>query len=497
MSLFAGITVPDRPDPENIRRLDLLQLPMLRSMMRYGIRIDPPHFADLSSRLNARMRELRRDITDEIPPGTLDRFIDLADPDPSPDADQFSELENSDPGPVNPPPEFNAESSKKVAELLYDVLHLERTEGVKIKKTKGGERLSTGKKTLEQLKRDNPVVRLILEYRECSKLDGTYARTMPRHARFHPRGPDCLLCSRHHYTDEYRVHTQLPTTRTLPGRIASKSPNLANIPTRTKLGAEIRAGFIASEGYVIAQRDFAQIELRLLADRSADPVMLEVYGGDGDIHLETAMRTFGIDSPDKVDKMLHRAPSKNTNFAVAYGITEEGLLDLMAVTFATAEQPLPPHIDKPWCKEFITKWFAVYRGVRRYLDHEEEKARRFACVWTRCGRVRRVPGVRSVHSYIQEAAVREACNHGIQGFSADIMKLAMGELWERFELLGTVGIPCYPLMTIYDEMLTETPEDYGETVEAAKEEIMDNVLRGNCLVPIKSDGKLLKRWTKE
>jgi len=118
MSLFAGITVPDRPDPENIRRLDLLQLPMLRSMMRYGIRIDPPHFADLSSRLNARMRELRRDITDEIPPGTLDRFIDLADPDPSPDADQFSELQNSDPGPVNPPPEFNAESSKKVAELL-------------------------------------------------------------------------------------------------------------------------------------------------------------------------------------------------------------------------------------------------------------------------------------------------------------------------------------------------------------------------------------------
>ena len=488
VSLYGGIKLPDRPDPVNIQKLDLLQLPMIRDIVRYGFRIDPEHFRSLSSRLCARMAELRRDITSEIPAASLDRFIDLTD-------------EDTDDDPDSPPPEFKVESSKQVAELLYEVLRLDQTEKVKIKKTKSGDRLSTGKKTLEQLKRAHPIVRMILEYREASKLDGTYARTMPRHAKFHPRGPDCPLCRRRHYTDELRVHTQLMTTRAVTGRICSKSPNLANIPTRSKLGQEIRAGFVASDGHTLAQRDFAQIELRLMADASGDEVMLQVYRDDGDIHLETAMRTFNLPA-DRIDKLLHRAPSKNTNFAVCYGITGPGLLDLMASTFSTAEQPMPDFMTEHWCDGFIQNWFGVFKGVRRHLDREEEKARRFACVWTKCGRVRCIPNVRSTHSYVQEAGVREGNNHSIQGFSADLMKLAMAELHDRLRDLSTYGIEGYPVMTIYDELIVETPEEHGETIESAMEEVMDNVLVDKSTgilqskVPIKSDGHLMQRWIK-
>lgn len=247
MALYGGIELPDRPDPENIRKLDLLQLPMLRDMQRAGFRIDPEHFRALSARLNERMSQLRLDITSEIPAEALDRFLDEPD-------------EEADDGYDTVPPEFNVESSKQVADLLYEVLHLDRTQGVKIRKTKGGERLTTGKKTLEQLKRAHPIVRMILEYRECSKLDGTYARTMPRHAKLHPKGKDCPLCRHRHYTDELRVHTQLLTTRAVTGRVCSKGPNLSNIPIKGDLGREVRAGFIASEGHVLVDRDWAQID---------------------------------------------------------------------------------------------------------------------------------------------------------------------------------------------------------------------------------------------
>jgi len=501
MPLYGNITLPDRPDPENIRRLDLLQVPMLRQMMRFGMRIDVPYFAALSSKLQSRMADLRCDILNEIPPESLDRFVEVSLP---PD-DESSDSENS----LTPPTEdvpFNVESGAKIAELLYDVLGLQFTKGVKVKKTKGGERLSTGKKTLEQLKREHPVVPLILEYRECSKLDGTYARSMPRQARFHPHGKDCPLCGRHHWTDEWRVHTQLLTTRTATGRTASKSPNLGNIPTRTKLGQEIRNGFIASEGHVIAQRDWAQIEVRLMADRSGDPTLIQIYAEDGDVHVRTAIGVFPGVTVEEVSKgpgkLLYRAPAKNCTFATAYGITGAGLLDLMAVTFATANTPMPDYMTEQWCDEFIEKWFALYPRVRKYLRAEEEKARRFGIVWTAAGRVRRVPEVRSCHSYIQEAGVRQAANHGIQGYSADIMKLAMGESGERLQQMKEYGISAFPEMSIYDELLIECPEDDGDTVEALLEEVMNNVLidkatgRSYCRVPIKSDGGLMKRWSK-
>lgn len=512
MALYGGIQLPNRPDPENIRHLDLFRIPMIRRMMRYGMRIDPDYFYDLSASFQSEMTQLRKDIVSVIPSDDLERFLELADLAPSND-------DSEDAVPVDPDAveddvvepsrlavDFNLDSSEKMATLLYDVLGLHLTKGVKIKKTKGGERLSTGKKTLEQLKREHPVVPLILRYRECSKLDGTYAKRMPQRAILHPKGPNCPQCGRRHYTDELRVHSRISTTRTASGRTASSDPNLANIPTRTKDGQKIRAGFIASEGHVIVQRDWAQIELRLGADRSRDSNMLRIYQNDGDIHVDTAMRAFDktyeeVNTPE--GKLHYRAPCKNVNFAVFYLISAVGLLDLMAVTYATAGVPLPTYMNELWCENFITRWFHLYPGVRLYLDDEESKCRRYGINWTRFGRVRRVPEVRSFHGRVQDAGVRQSCNHGIQGYSADLMCLAMGEAHDRLRQLEyDYHIPSYPLMTIYDELLIESPEDTAETIQATLSDVMDNVLVDRntgvlmCAVPIKSDGKIMDRWEK-
>lgn len=494
MSLYADIYLPNKPSPENVRKLDLLPIPMIRRMMRFGMRIDKSYLADLSARMGQRMADLRLDILNEIPPDALDRFMEIADISTDDEVQEGELVEEVVP--------FNVESGNKIAELLYDVLGLHLGK-VTVKKTKGGERLNTGKKTLEQLKREHPVVPKILEYRENSKLKGTYADGLPRRAVLHPKGKNCPRCGRHHWSDEWRVHTKILTTRTATGRTASKEPNLGNIPTRTKMGAEIRAAFIASEGHVISQRDWSQIEVRLMADGSGDTSLIRIFVEDRDPHTETAMRAFKIDDPSKVDKLLHRAPSKNVTFGVAYGLQAEGLVDLMAVTYATAGKPLPDFVTKEWCEDFIKTWFSIYPGARAYFNQEEEKARKYKIVWTPVGRVRRIPEAASYHSYIQEAGVRQGCNHGIQGYSADIMKLAMGEAEERLGVLERdYAVPAYPLMTIYDELLIETPEDHGDTVQAVQEDVMDHVLDDRqtgkrcSRVPIKSEGKLLERWTK-
>lgn len=262
-------------------------------------------------------------------------------------------------------------------------------------------------------------------------------------------------------------------------------------------------GFIASDGHVIVQRDWAQIELRILADLSGDPTMCQIYLDGGDIHIATAMGAFQITDPAKVDKLLHRAPAKNVNFAICYLITGLGLLDLMAVTYSSANQPLPDWMDETWCNQFIERWFVLYPYARKYLAAEEEKIRRHGIAWTRCGRVRRIPETRSFLSYVQDAGVRQGSNHAVQGFNADLAKLAMGEMFERFEAFRECGIESYPLMHIYDEFLVETPEDNAEIIELEMANVMDNVLTDKqtgvrmSKVPIESDGHLLKRWTKE
>lgn len=480
--LYGGIGLPGCPDYENIRKLDQLPVPMIRRMHRLGVAIDIPYLNDLTVMLEREMEDLRIDIACEIPPDKLDEFVGKAA-----NVDDWSPI--------------NVESGDQLATLIFDVLGVGK--GTNLKTTKGGDRLSTGKKQLELLKKEHPVIGLVLNYRERSKLRNTYTLKLPKIAVLHPRG-DCPVCELKHVADSWRVHTEILTTRTDTGRLASKAPNLQNIPARTVLGRLVRAAFIPTPGMVLVACDYAQIELRLLAHCSEDPVMIKAFRDGVDIHLATAMHAFGITDPAQVDKLLHRAPCKNVNFGIVYGLTESGLYDQMALTYATAGKPLPDYIDVSWCGEFIRNWFGVYKCVEPYMDKQAYRTRRYGCVWTEAGRVRLVPEVRSVHKWIASAGLRQAGNCPIQGLAADVMKVGMARV-EREVLEPTLreGVWCWPLLPIHDEILVECEEDYAEYVlERMGEEMglsMTDVdtNRNMCRVPIGSDGKVMDRWKKE
>lgn len=488
MSLFGGITIPGRPDPENIRKLDLLPVPMIRRMQRLGIAIDIPYFNSLTSDLTREMHDLRDEIACEIPPEKLDLFCSMAD-----DAEEKERDANWSP--------INVESGDQLAKLLFEVLGIGR--GKDLKRTAGGDRISTGKKQLEVLKKEHAVVPLILDYRERSKLKSTYTSKLPRIARLHPKGKCCPVCELNHVESTWRVHTEFTTTRTDTGRLASKNPNLQNIPSRSALGRKVRAGFIASPGTLLLSRDFSQIELRLLAHCAIEHALISIFRNRQDPHLMTAMRAFGITDPKKVDKLLHRAPCKNVNFGIVYGLAAQGLYDLMALTYATANVPLPPEIDVNWCERFIAQWFDLYPEVRAYMDLQYYRARRYGVVWDIFGRTRRVPEVRSILSWIKHAGLRQAGNMPIQSSGAGLMKLAMGESEQVLMDLVDQGIWVWPLLSIHDEMIIEAEEDYAESVGDMVGDVMDNVMvdkqtgRNMCRVPVLSDGHPMPRWQKD
>jgi len=485
MALFGGVEIVGRPHMENVRKLDLLPMPMIRRMQRLGIAIDIPYLDALTADLDAEMRDLRNEISWEIPTDKLDLFCIMAD-----QAEDWTD--NWSP--------INVESGDQLAKLLYDVLHI--GSGKDLKRTASGDRISTGKKQLEVLKKDHPVVQLILDYRERSKLKSTYTSKLPRIALYHPKGM-CPVCELRHVEPTWRVHTEFTSTRTDTGRFASKHPNLQNIPARTKLGRMVRAGFIASPGTLLVSRDFSQIELRLLAHCAVERALIDIFLLGQDPHLMTAMRAFNITDPAKVDKLLHRAPCKNVNFGVVYGLSAPGLYDLMAVTYAVAGKPLPPDIDVHWCERFIEQWFDLYPEVKAYMEIQFYRARRYGIVWDIFGRIRRVPEVRSCLSRIRNAGLRQAGNMPIQSSGAGLMKLAMGETEEELMRLVDMGIWVWPLLTIHDELITEVEEDYAEATGEIIGEIMDAVTTDKntgvnlCRVPILSDGHPMERWVKE
>lgn len=488
MALYGNVEVPGRPDAENVRQLDLLPLPAIRRMGRLGFAIDAPYFHDLSSDFAAQLIDKRKAIASYIPPDKLEAFVELSGGYDD-DVDE-SALDV----------EVNPDSGKQLSTLLFDVLGIGK--GKKLKTTKGGDRLATDKKQLEMLKRDNPIIAEILEYRQIAKLKGTYTDKLPRIARLHKRGADCGICGLAHDADTLRVHTQILGTRTATGRYASKNPNLQNIPAKTESGRLVRAGFIASPGTVLVQRDFSQIEVRMLAHISADDNLIRIFLDDIDMHIDTACRAFGL-KPEEVDKHLHRAPAKTTTFLVVYGGTEIGLLEQLTLLFASAGVQMPVYINEAWCKSFIRTWFDCYPGVSRFMEHEQHCVMRYGITWTICGRVRRIPEVRSVHNRIQQVGLRAAGNMKDQGSSADLMKLALAATDERAGYLRDCDMWAWPLLTIHDELIYETAEgEAADAMEVVLQEEMDNVMvdrqtgRNVCRVPIKSDGGQMLRWQK-
>jgi DNA polymerase-1 len=501
MSLYGSITVSGQPDLENIRKLDLLAVPMVRKMQRYGIAIDVPYLREFSVELGAQMVELEKDISSYIPASALQYF-----------SDRSAEIEDEHGSAT-----YNANSAEQKRTLLYDVLKI--GEGRDIKRTKAG-KLSTGKKILEGMREEHPVIAKMLAYSERSKLKSAFADALPKKAKFHPFNTDgsCPVCELPHVESTWRVHTEFPMTRTETGRFASRNPNLQQIPARSELGGRIRMAFLASPGTRLVSSDFSQIELRDLAHCAKANSMMEVYRQDMDIHMYTACRTFDKDyeyysrlgrlkeegklsaeeKPIWSDFALNcRLPSKNVNFMIVYGATAMGLQAQLALSglYWTEEQ----------CNDFIRRWFGLYGEVHAYMELQHYRARRYGYVWDVFGRVRRVPETRSCLGYIRSAGLRQAGNMGIQATSAGQTKLVMGQLDEDFTNIYSDGYGpwVWPLLTIHDQLVVEAEEDEAETVRDIMMDrfthVMDDIETGESLwtVPIKSDGEILDRWKKE
>lgn len=390
MSLFGGVEIPGHPDLENVRRLDLLAIPFIRRAHRLGIAIDKPRFAEIGAQFSAEAIEVEKDISSYIPSDKLADF------------NARSEAIEEEYGDAS----INASSAEQIGKLLFDVLGLGTDKN--LKKTSTG-RVSTGKKQLELIRLDHPVVPKILRHRELSKLVSNYCNKLPLMAKFHPRSVGssaCPVCELSHDTDQWRIHGEMGTTRAETGRINHKNPNLGNIATRTKDGQEVQACFIAPPGKVLVHRDASQIELRGLAHLSDCKSMIAVYAEDGDLHTDTCWRT-GLTPRGEKPGVAQRMGAKR---CVAKGqrvLTDRGLVA----------------IEKLLCNDLVwdgIEWVShdgvVCNGIREVMTYEGLTATPDHIVWGEDGtktslREMHRRGVRLAVTGNQETPVRYGHDH--------------------------------------------------------------------------------------
>lgn len=452
---------------------------MVSRMQNNGIAIDIPYFHDLSAKLQRLMDEEYATIRSVIPLEALQSFItetvvDEPETEPTPGNEGEPVKEEPDASVIN------INSPEQLADLLFT--HMGLGSEAKLKTTKNGKRISTGKKSLEMIKDEHPIIRSILKYREYAKLKNTYCDKMPLIARWDER------------TQTYRVHSQFPLTRTETGRLASRNPNLMNIPARSKLGAELRMGFIAAPGKVLLSRDFSQIELRVLAHLADEARMIQIFHAGGDIHDMTTMAMYHLtieqwNALEKSERKKMRTPVKNLQFGLAYGLSALGLQQGLLIN--------DPPIDwtEQQCQEFIDYWYSLYTSVRPYMDSIHAQAYQYGLVWCMFGRVRLMPGVRSVHNNVQSAAMREAGNMPIQASAQGLIKLAMARCEDETNgVFRSFGMYVEPLIQVHDEIIWECDEDYVDCVSDYFNEVMCSVVK--LKVPIQSAGSWGKRWEK-
>ena len=326
--------------------------------------------------------------------------------------------------------EFNILSSKQLGVILFDELGLPAG-----KKTKSG--YSTNADILNKLRDAHPIVPLILEYRKISKLLSTYAAGLPR----------CI-------SSDGRIHTTFQQTVTATGRISSVNPNLQNLPQRSSEGRELRKAFIPREGYIFIDADYSQIELRVMAALSGDPVMQDAFRKGEDIHTITASQVFHV-APEDVDPLMRRR-AKAVNFGIIYGISAFGLGEDLSISREEA-------------KDYIARYFERFSGVKRFLDEQVSRAKKDGVVRTLFGRIRPMPEL-SASNYMQRAfGERVAMNAPIQGTAADIIKLAMISVWRE---LKRRGLKSRLILQIHDELLIETAPGEEEEVQTLLTECM-------------------------
>lgn len=357
----------------------------------------------------------------------------------------------------------NPASSKQVADLLFKKLGLKSR-----KRTRKGQE-STDQKYLEQMRGQHEVVGKILEWRKYTKLRSTYAEALPKLA-----------------DEEGRIHPTILHTRTSTGRLATKSPNLQNVPIRSKEGRMIRDCFVSDEGCSFLSVDYSGIELRCVAHLSGDERMCEVYRRDGDLHAETARLIFGVDKRDQ-DPYKHRIPSKTANFSIIYGVSPSGLYDTILKNGGRAED-----WSEDRCKELIDGWFKAYPGVKKFMDLQELRARRYGYVWDMFGRIRRIPEVKSSLPYVVAAGLREAGNQPVQSTAQGIMKIAMQDLVPVYKRLLEERWRIEPMMQIHDSLEWHVENRRIKLFYQILKAVMENAVR--LSIPIKVDGKYGRVW---
>ncbi len=347
---------------------------------------------------------------------------------------------------------FNINSPKQLGDVLFNKMELPKP----LKYGKG-KVISTAQDVLEELAEYNAVPRLVLEYRQLTKLKSNYVDSLP------------LLAD-----GEGRVHTTFNQVGTATGRLSSTNPNLQNIPIKTELGREIRAAFIAAPGHVLLSADYSQIELRLMAHFSQDPLLVHAYRNDQDIHTLTASEVFGV-KPESMDKET-RNRAKAVNFGIVYGISPFGLAANLG-------------IDQKEARLYIDRYFERYAGVRTYIDRVLEETRAEQRVRTLFGRSRPIPDIASRNANLRGFAERTAVNTPLQGTAADLIKVAMIRIDAR---LQQEQRKTRMTLQVHDELLFDCPEDEAEEIRKMVKHEMEHVIE--LSVPIVADAELGANW---
>ena len=349
--------------------------------------------------------------------------------------------------------EFNINSPQQLAEVLFDRLNLQ---GPKQGRGRSRSR-STAADVLEELALVHELPKKVLEYRELSKLKSTYSDVLPQ--LIHPQSG--------------RIHTRFSQTGTATGRLSSSNPNLQNIPVRTELGREIRAAFVASPGCLLLSADYSQIELRILAHLSGDPILTDAFRHGEDIHSRTAQEVFGV--APLMQTREHRRVAKVINFGVIYGLSPFGLAQNLS-------------IDQKEAAQFIAAYFERYAGVKKFLDAQVAEVRKTGISKTLFGRVRPIPEITSPQPAIRNFAERTALNTPMQGAAADLIKLAMIEVDRRL----AAKFKARMILQVHDELLFEAPEGEIPALSKVVKEVMEGVHKFR--VPIVAETKVGPNW---